>query len=162
ATQGAKERLLSDRAADSVPVAVLGRGSRVVGGTLTHPLRRDEEQRLLIDGFFPLVGKAVRPARARTIGLQEVGLPYAADAAVTRHLAQFIAAHRLPTALLFNGGVMKGAPLRARILEAVASWSGESPKVLAGTDLDLAVAQGAAYYGLVRRGRGIRIRGGTA
>src|SRR5581483_5908997 len=101
----------------------------------------------------------------RRVGLRELGLPFAADPAVTRHLSAFVGAHRKATAVLFNGGVMKGRPLRQRIVEMLDSWS-DSPeddlKVLTGTDLDLAVAHGAAYYGLVRRGKGVRIRGGTA
>jgi hypothetical protein len=67
--------------------------------------------------------------------------------------------------VLFNGGVMKAPALRRRIVETLDSWSDDPEadlSVLEGTDLDLAVAHGAAYYGLVQRGRGIRIRGGTA
>src|SRR5581483_4970967 len=101
----------------------------------------------------------------RRVGLRELGLPFAADPAVTRHLSAFVGAHRKATAVLFNGGVMKGRPLRQRIVEMLDSWS-DNPEddlsVLTGTDLDLAVAHGAAYYGLVRRGKGVRIRGGTA
>ena len=37
-----------------------------------------------------------------------------------------------------------------------------APRVLSNGSLDLAVAHGAAYYGVVRRGGGIRIGGGTA
>jgi hypothetical protein len=129
-------------------------------------LSKKEVGELLIDGFFPRAGKDDRPQKARRIGLSELGLPYAADAAVTRHLAKFLADQggATPTAVLFNGGVMKGTALRERILEVLASWSGEkaAPRLLEGTDLDLAVAHGAAYFGLVRRGRGVRIRGGTA
>jgi hypothetical protein len=163
ATQKAKEVLLADGAPDQHPVTVLGRGSRVIGGTLRTELTRDQLQQLLVDGFFPHCAREERPARGRRVGLQEFGLPYAADAAVTRHLAKFTSDHRHPTAVLFNGGVMKGEPLRTRVVEALASWNqGNAPRVLEGTDLDLAVAHGAAYYGMVRRGRGIRIRGGTA
>jgi hypothetical protein len=105
--------------------------------------------------------------------LRELGLPFAADASITRHLSAFLnnapggagGAHRKATAVLFNGGVMKGRVLRQRIVQTLDSWA-DSPeddlKVLAGTDLDLAVAHGAAYYGMVRRGKGVRIRGGTA
>src|SRR5207253_3071671 len=125
------------------------------------------------------------PKRQRAAGLQELGLPYASDPAVTRHLANFIhrnaeviaekltgrrgkkkAAGPQPTAVLFNGGVFKAVPLRERVVSVLNDWakgSGAAPvRVLQGNDLDLAVARGAAYYGMVRRGRGVRIRGGTA
>jgi hypothetical protein len=163
-TRQAKEALLGTGApSDAHPVTVLGRGSRVIGGTIKTELSRADVQALLVDGFFPLCASDARPQRGRRVGLQEVGLPYAADAAVTRHLAAFLSAHGPPTALLFNGGVMKGRPLSGRVLEALTAWAqGRAPKVLEGTDLDLAVAHGAAYYGMVRRGHGVRIRGGTA
>src|SRR5262249_6432495 len=109
-----------------------------------------------------------RPRERRRTGLRELGLPFAADPAITRHLAGFLGQHLDggASAVLFNGGVMKGAPLRRRIVDTLASWSPPDAvvplKELSGTDFDLAVAEGAAYYGLVRRGRGVRIRGGTA
>jgi hypothetical protein len=126
------------------------------------------------------------PARQRRAGLQELGLPYAADPAVTRHLARFLsrqagssagspAAIRrgpsglaCPTHVLFNGGVMKAAALRARVVEVLSSWLAaegferlDERHVLESADLDHAVARGATYYGLARRGRGIRIRSGS-
>jgi molecular chaperone DnaK (HSP70) len=178
----AKEKLFADPKLDSVPVTVLGRGSRVIGGTLKSELSRAEVEQVLVDGFFPECPPDAEPGQQRTVGLQELGLPYAHDPAVTKHLAHFL--HRnaevlaerlpakrrkkiaLPTAVLFNGGVFKAAPLRERLLAALNQWTkaaGASPvKVLQGTDLDLAVARGAAYYGQVRRGKGVRIRGGTA
>jgi hypothetical protein len=119
--------------------------------------------RVCVEGFFPEAPASARPQRRRTVGLRELGLPYAHDPAVTRHLAEFLGRNpHAPTAILFNGGVMKGAILRARVAEVVGGWYGRALPALTGTDLDLAVAHGAAYYGLVRRGRGIRIRGGTA
>jgi hypothetical protein len=104
------------------------------------------------------------PKQRRRMGLSDMGLEYAADAAITRHLAQFLARNgRTPTAILYNGGVMKGGALRERIGRLVASWYAvDAIPALAGTDLDLAVAHGAAYFGMVKRGRGIRIRGGAA
>jgi hypothetical protein len=139
-------------------------------------LTRADLERVLTEGFFPKCGPDAEPLRQRTTGLQELGLPYASDAAVTKHLAYFL--HRQaaalaerggteggPTALLFNGGVFKAVPLRERVLEVLNDW-GEADdrtvKVLPSDDLDLAVARGAAYYGMVRRGRGVRIRGGAA
>jgi hypothetical protein len=165
ACRAAKETLFDPQAsAETAPVVVLGRGSKVIGGTLRTELRRADVN-ALVDGFFPEVELGATPKRDRRVGLRELGLPFAADPAVTRHLSAFVGAHRNATAVLFNGGVMKGRPLKQRIVETLDSWS-DSPeddlKVLGGTDLDLAVAHGAAYYGLVRRGRGVRIRGGTA
>ncbi|HUI24545.1 MAG TPA: Hsp70 family protein, partial [Candidatus Kryptonia bacterium] len=172
----AKERLLSSDKDSGVPVAILGRGRKVVGGTLRAEIDRAEVERTLIDGFFPHCTIADRPQMQRRTGVQEMGLPYAADAAVTRHLAQFLARHQAaagaaadfarPTALLFNGGVMRAAGLRNRLVEVMNGWlqSSGAPalRVLTGGDPEHAVARGAAYYGLARRGRGVRIRGGTA
>jgi hypothetical protein len=94
-------------------------------------------------------------------------LPYAADPAITRHVAAFLGRHREvaptgPSAVLFNGGVMKADGLRARMVEVLEGWRGGNIRILAGAHPDLAVAEGAAVYGLARRGRGVRIRGGTA
>jgi molecular chaperone DnaK (HSP70) len=164
ACRRAKEELLTDLDKPSAPVAILGRGTRLVGGTLQTALRR-EDLNILLDGFFPVVDADARPTAKRG-GLRERGLPYAADAGVTRHLAAFLAAQqKRATCVLFNGGVMKAAALRRRVVETLDGWS-DSPEddlnVLGGTDLDLAVAHGAAYYGLVRRGKGVRIKGGAA
>ena len=159
----AKELLLGDAAPASVPIAILGRGSRLIGGTLKAEVTREQAEGMLVDGFFPRVAADARPERRRAGGLREMGLPYAHDPAITRHLAEFLARFdRMPTHILFNGGVMKAAKLQARIVELVRGWAGREVSVLAGADLDLAVALGAAHYGQVRRGQGIRIRGGTA
>jgi hypothetical protein len=180
--RAAKEALFANPALASAPVTVLGRGSKVIGGTLKGELARAEVEQVLMDGFFPTCDLDAVPQRQRAVGLQELGLPYAADAAITRHLAHFLGRNRevlaqtkekgkrkkdkggAPTAVLFNGGVFKAEPLRQRLVTVLDHWAGAAAgvKVLGGTDLDLAVARGAAYYGLVRRGRGLRIRGGTA
>src|SRR5262249_14861388 len=180
--RAAKEKLFSDAQLTTAPVTVLGRGSRVIGGTLKSELARTEVERLLVDGFFPDCPADAEPKQQKTLGLQELGLPYASDPAVTRHLAHFlhrqkeVLAEKAPTrrgkkkvgqvtAVLFNGGVFKAEPLRQRVVSVLNDWTksagGSAVKVLQGTDLDLAVARGAAYYGLVRRGKGIRIRGGS-
>jgi hypothetical protein len=181
ACRAAKERLLADEKLASSPIAVASRGSALLGGTLRTELTRDEVTHALVDGFFPSVAAEARPmARARG-GLTQLGLPYASDPAVTRHLAWFLArqagalggaadphARKLlhPTAVLFNGGVMKAAPLRERLVATLDAWlqaDGAPPvRLLTGADLDLAVARGACAYALVRRGKGLRIRGGTA
>jgi hypothetical protein len=188
----AKERLLSDAKLKSAAVAIASRGSKLLGGGLRSELTREEVERSLVDGFFPEVPGSARPVARARAGLTQLGLPYASDPAITKHLAAFLGrqagataklegfvpaprkgdagdrAPKLlhPTAVLFNGGVMKGAPLRDRLVTTLNAWladDGAPPvRVLAGADLDLAVARGAATYGLARHGRGIRIRGGTA
>jgi hypothetical protein len=168
---------------------VAGRGSQLFGGGLRSELLREEVTRTLVEGFFPVVPASARPVARARVGLTQLGLPYASDPAITKHLAAFLGrqagataklagftpqgdagdrAGKLlhPTAVLFNGGVMKGDVLRARVVETLNAWLAEDGappvRVLSGADLDLAVARGAATYGLARHGRGIRIRGGTA
>ena len=171
ACRDAKEALFSDPARNSAPVAVLGRGSKVVGGSAKTELTREALDDSLLDGFFPRCAATDEPARGRRVGLTEIGLPYAADPAVTRHLARFLnrqagslhasGASVHPSAVLFNGGVFQAGPLRERVVEVLSDWAGTPVPALDAADLDLAVAHGAAYYGLVRQGRGIRIRGGV-
>jgi len=181
----AKERLLGDSRAQKHPITLLGKGTKLVGGTIKTQLTAEDIRGALLDGFFPAVASTDMPARQRRIGLQELGLPYAADAAVTRHLARFLAQQAkdpaggapirrgpgglaCPTHLLFNGGVMKAAPLRQRLLDVLNGWlEGEgfprlTPReILDAPDMEHAVARGAAYYGKARRGRGVRIRSGA-
>ena len=161
----AKESLLGDESLEAVPIAVAGRGSRLVGGIRRGEVSRAELDAILLDGFFPPAERGAQPVRTRG-GLQELGgLPYAPDAAVTRHLAGFLARHEVARvdAVLFNGGAMTPAALRRRVIDQIAAWQPESgpPAELANRAPELAVAHGAAYYGLVRRGLGARIRGGT-
>ena len=181
----AKEQLFADASLEKAPIAVPGRGSSLIGGTLRTELTRGELTQLLTDGFFPQVEVAEPPKTARRVGLTQMALPYAQDPAVTRHLAAFLTRQQKalgasapagvplegrnyvhPTAVLFNGGVFKAGPLKARVLEVLNAWAqadgGQPVKELEGADLDLSVARGAAYYGWVRKGHGIRIRGGTA
>lgn len=172
ACRNAKERLFSEPDRPSAPVAVLGRGSKVVGGSVKTELGRETLDRVLLDGFFPPCAPTDQPARGRRVGLTEIGLPYASDPAVTRHLARFLnrqgaslraeGAAVAPSAVLFNGGVFQAEPLRARVAEVLSSWGKAPVPPLATADLDLAVALGAAYYGLARQGKGIRIRGGVS
>lgn len=186
AARGAKERLLGDAKAKSAQIAIAGKGSKLVGGTLRTEVTRDEVQQAIVDGFFPVVDAAARPAARARAALTQLGLPYAQDPAVTKHLAALLARHAdalpasgdgagkkgkapkmlRPTRILFNGGVMKSAVLRERVTSCIDAWladeSAGEARVLEGADLDLAVARGAAAYGLARRGRGVRIRGGTA
>jgi molecular chaperone DnaK (HSP70) len=159
----AKETLLGDAPPDEVPITVAGRGSKLIGGTMRDRIERGELERVLFDGFFPLVERGTTPVRGRG-GLQEMGLPYASDPAVTRHLASFLARHggERIDAILFNGGAMTPRSLRARVIEQIARWQdGAAPRQLEAVAPELAVAVGAAYYGMVRRGMAARIRGGT-
>ncbi len=184
ACRAGKELLLTDTSKTVTPIVIPGRGSGLVGGAIRTELTRKDVDELLVQGFLPAGPVTEGPRAARRTGLTEINLPYASDAGITRHLASFLSRQRAaasevagiaipegrkflhPTALLFNGGVTKAAMFRQRILETLQGWlaeDGGSPlKVLESADLDLAVARGASYYGLVRRGRGIRIRGGTA
>jgi hypothetical protein len=133
----------------------------------------------VLEGYFPVVDAAARPVRKPRSGLVQAGLPYAQDPAVTRHLAAFLGSQAgavsskgallRPTAILFNGGVMKAPLLRERVTSSVNAWLAAEGAPLARVlpvaeagSLDIAVARGAAAYGLVRHGRGLRIRGGTA
>ncbi|MGE0396222.1 MAG: Hsp70 family protein [Kofleriaceae bacterium] len=163
AARRAKEQLLGDKPPKSVSVSVLGRGSKLIGGTMKAEITREQAEAMLVDGFFPLVDGDAKAQKRRAAGLREMGLPYAHDPAITRHLAEFLGRFgRMPTAVLFNGGVMKATQLQQRIVSLLRTWAGRDVKVLAGADLDLAVALGAAHFGNVRRGKGVRIRGGTA
>ncbi len=180
----AKEKILNEPDADNIPLVVPNRGSSMIGGTLRTELTREEVDRVLVEGFLPRIAADERPVSRTRTGLRTAGLPYAQDAGITRHLAAFLAKQLNatdelqdieipdnatflhPTAVLFNGGVLKAQTLAERLMEVLNSWlsSEQAPqaRLLEGTDLDLAVARGAAYYGHVRKGKGVRIKGGTA
>ncbi len=186
ACRNAKETLLNDPSVQAVPVVVPSRGSKLIGGTIRTEVTREELTQSLLEGFFPQAAVSDRPLTRARGGLTQLGLPYAQDAGITRHLAAFLsrqvgataalegfntpqadnATFLHPTAVLFNGGVLKSHLLAERVLTILNGWlqaEGATPaRLLGGADLDLAVARGAAYYGYVRRGRGVRIRGGTA
>jgi molecular chaperone DnaK (HSP70) len=178
----AKEKLLEPGSkAKEEPVTILGKGTGLVGGAIKAKLLRSDLETVLRDGFFPVVSSNDLPQRQRRIGLQEIGLPYAADAAVTKHMARFLrqqaagAEHgevrrsssglAAPTHVLFNGGVFNASLLRDRVIAVLNAWLKEesipAAQPLSGEDLMYAVARGAAYYGMARRGRGVRIRGGV-
>lgn len=168
----AKETLLSPDGPERHGISVLGRGRKLIGGTISVEVDRRGVGELLIDGFFPHCLPGERPQRRRASGFQELGLPFESDTAITRHLAAFLAAHGedsespvRPTHLLFNGGVFKAEALQRRLLEVLGGWFGgdRAPRLLEGEhDLDHAVARGAAYYGWTKQRGGMRIRGGTA
>lgn len=172
ACRDAKEVLLASDAPDAHRVSVLGRGSKVIGGTVSVDVPRQMATDLLVDGFFPECQLADRPERRRSSGFQEIGLPFESDAGITRHLASFLSAHAgegggaaYPTHVLFNGGVFKADILRSLVLRILGNWAGERASAceLPGArDLDFAVARGAAYYGWTKQHGGVRIRGGVA
>jgi molecular chaperone DnaK (HSP70) len=177
AARGAKERLFNEPQLDAAPVIIPGRGAKLIGGQLRTELARETLVAVLVDGFFPACPVHARPQTRARAALTQLGLPYAQDAAITRHLAAFLSrqassvGHEAsgfarPSRVLFNGGVLKAPQIAERILQVLDSWLAQcgapEPKLLPGADLDLAVARGAAYYGYVRRGQGIRIRGGSA
>ncbi len=184
ACRDAKEKIFNDPEADNIALVVPNRGSSLIGGTLRTELTRDEVNNVLVEGFLPQVAANDRPVSRPRSGLQSKGLPYAQDAGITRHLAAFLAKQQSaiedlehvnlpenasflhPTAVLFNGGVLKSGVLAERLLNVLNSWlsAEQAPeaRLLEGADLDLAVSKGAAYYGMVRKGKGVRIKGGTA
>jgi molecular chaperone DnaK (HSP70) len=172
----AKEKLLEPGSkAKEQPVTILGKGTGLVGGTIKAALLREDVERVISDGFLPAVASTDMPAHQRRGGVQELGLPYAADAAITRHMARFLRQEgnmrrgpsglACPTHVLFNGGVLNADLVRERVLGTLETWltqEGMQPaKPLSGEDLMHAVSRGAAYYGLARQGRGVRIRGGV-
>jgi hypothetical protein len=167
----AKETLLAADGPDAHTVSVLGRGSQLVGGTVSVEVQRSETISMLVDGFFPACSLADRPQKQAASGFREIGLPYESDTGVTRHVAAFLAAHAtgdestMPTHVLFNGGVFKSETLRGRMLDTLGNWADASqpPQLLSGQhDLDHAVARGAAHYGWSKEKGGVRIRGGVA
>jgi molecular chaperone DnaK (HSP70) len=160
--RAAKEKLLAPESKEKEePITVLGRGTGVVGGTIKTKLKRADLEAILLDGFLPTASVEDVP-EGRTGALTELGLPFAADAAITRHLAHFL--HRqavTPTHVLFNGGVLRAELVRERILSVLNGWLPRPIVPLLGGDLMHAVARGAAYYGLARQGKGVRVRGGV-
>jgi hypothetical protein len=182
----AKEKLFESPKTQSRPITLLGKGAKLVGGTIKTELAREDLDKALIEGFFPKVASSELPARQRRVGFQELGLPYAADPAITKHLARFLSEQirnspeaagirrgrsglACPTHILFNGGVMKAAVLRNRVGEVLNSWLRQegfdalgAEQILEAPDLEHAVARGAVYYGKARRGHGMRIRSGAS
>ncbi len=173
----AKEKLLSDEAPEKADITIQGRGSRLIGGSLSTSITLKEVQELIVDGFFPLVEPQERSHSERRSGIQQMGLPYAQDARVTCQLAKFLAMMGeaesssmdrfvMPTAILFNGGTLKAAALRKRLVDLLNKWAkalGKPPlKVLPAADYDYAVSRGAVYYALARQGKGVRIKAGTS
>lgn len=170
ACRTAKEALLSPDGPETHTVSVLGRGSKLIGGTVSVEINKQEARKLLLDGFFPAVSINERPQRSMASGFQELGLPYEQDTAVTRHVADFLNRHETdssiaPTHVLLNGGVFRSDNLRQQLMDVVTGWFGEEqrPQLLSGKhDLDNAVSLGAAFYAWTRENGSVRIRGGSA
>lgn len=180
ACRKAKESLLAPTGKERETISVLGRGSKLIAGTVSIEVDRHAVQELLVDGFFPHCSSSAVPQREPSSGFQEIGLPFESDTAITRHIANFVssnsddgfeastphlAGHKPRMHLLLNGGVFKAPALQKRLQEVLASWSDadKAPDALGGPeDLDHAVARGAAYYGWTKQQGGMRIRGGTA
>jgi Hsp70 protein len=182
----AKEKLFESSKTQKRPITLLGKGTKLIGGTIKAELAREDLDQVLVEGFFPKVASAELPARQRRVGFQELGLPYAADPAITKHLARFLLEQvrhspeaagirrgrsglACPTHILFNGGVMKATVLRDRVVEVLNNWLRQegfdalgAEQILEAPDLEHAVARGAAYYGKARRGHGVRIRSGAS
>lgn len=174
--RSAKEKILSDESIKSVDITIMGRSSRLIGGSLKTKLSKAEVYGLVLDGFMPLTKPQERSPVERRAGIQQIGLPYAQDARISCQLAKFLSmtgevdsdsmeSFILPSALLFNGGTMKAGALQERLVELLNSWAkelGKSPlKVLPDSDYDQAVSRGAVYYGLARAGKAVRIKSGT-
>jgi len=178
----AKETLFTHPDKAELPIVVTGRGSKLIGGTMRASLKRETVQSVLLEGYYPDIepGEKAKPQRSRTqAGFSEYGLPYAQDPGITKHLAAFLMRHAKEgepfakiDALLFNGGALKPTMVRDRICAVLGSWMRATaqddlpdPRPLIYDEgdsvLEVAVARGAAYFGLVREGLGVRVGGGS-
>ncbi|MCC5832494.1 MAG: Hsp70 family protein [Chlamydiales bacterium] len=164
AVRRAKEVLLGVNPPDSFDVTLEGRGSSVIGGSVTVTLQREEVEKCLVDGFFPMVELDEQVQKEARSGIAKLGLPYARDPRITAQLARFLreADADLPTAVLFNGGTLKAAAFQRRLLAQLSKWRGEEVNALPDPDYDFGVSRGAVYYGMTREGEGIRVRAGTS
>ncbi|MFO7686873.1 MAG: Hsp70 family protein [Desulfobacterales bacterium] len=171
----AKEALLSGTAANFA-ITLMGAGSRLIAGTQRVDLDKAMVAEIVLEGFFPTENHASpQPASGRK-GISEFGLPYEQEPAITRHMRRFLDRHQndvarilqrpsaAPDLILYNGGALKPTEIQARLRMALKNWSINregGPRVLENPDLDLAVALGAAYYGLVKIGEGVRVGSGS-
>lgn len=181
----AKERLLAEDAPEQVNVTLLGGGSKLIGGSRSVILTREEVRTLVLDGFFPLSGLDDLPDKKRS-GVVEFGLPYTAEPAISKHIAGFLKLHsvacreafvapaldrlaavikgegRVPDALLLNGGVFRSQLITERIVDLIGSWRSSPPVLLENKHPELSVAFGAVSYALARRDKKLKIGGGSA
>ncbi|MES2162732.1 MAG: Hsp70 family protein [Pseudomonadota bacterium] len=176
--RAAKELLLAADAPERTTVTLLGSGSRLIGGSRSADLTREEVAALVVDGFFPL-NEEQEPARRGRGAIVEFGLPYASDAAITRHLASFLRQHAaaarealgiaadertaipIPDTLLLNGGVFRADALTSRLEATLANWRGQPLQVLHNDNPDVAVARGGVAYALGQAGQAPVIGGGS-
>lgn len=169
--RSAKENLFSDEGVEKYPVTILGRGSGLIKGTIKASLDLKDVEQVVLDGFFPRCELTDKPVAATAMGMKEFGLSYEADPGITRHMARFVSSYKdksgnakLPTVVVFNGGVMKSNLMRQRVLEVLTNWKESldqgAIREVEAIDFDLSVARGAAYYGQASQGDGVRIRAG--
>ncbi len=177
----AKETLFSHPGQDSLPLVVAGRGKKLLGGTMKAALTQTQLKKTVLEGYYPelAAGKEALPQKAKRTGFSEYGLPYASEPGITRHLAAFLMRHAKEgeeflkiDALLFNGGALKPTLIRDRVSSIVGQWMRDTsgselkdPRPLIYDEgdevLEIAVARGAAYFGLVREGLGLKVGGGS-
>lgn len=174
-----KEVLLGPDAPEDYTVNLPGTGRRLIGSGIQCVVTREEAQAVLVDGFLPVTQFGEGPRDAAS-GFREFGLPYAEDTAITRYLSRFLQQHTTaaadntmlnddanparPDIILFNGGLFESPVLRDRMVSCIENWFADgsqwSPTILDSGRLDLAVAHGAACFGIVSRGTGKRIQAG--
>ncbi|HIF5543321.1 TPA: Hsp70 family protein [Vibrio parahaemolyticus] len=176
-TRKAKENLLSTSAPDEVKITMLGSGSKLLGGTKSIALSKQEVHQITLDGFFPLSDFSEVPDKRRS-AVVEFGLPYVADPAVSKHVAEFLTQHQqvsraalgieddkqnaIPVGLLLNGGVFNSDLVTERVTTLLSDWRGAPVTVLDNPHPDWSVALGAVAFGKARRGAQLKIGGGAA
>ncbi|ELA7149091.1 hsp70 family protein [Vibrio parahaemolyticus] len=176
-TRKAKENLLSASAPDEVKITMLGSGSKLLGGTKSIALSKQEVHQIALDGFFPLSDFSEVPDKRRS-AVVEFGLPYVADPAVSKHVAEFLTQHQqvsraalgieddkqnaIPVGLLLNGGVFNSDLVTERVTTLLSDWRGAPVTVLDNPHPDWSVALGAVAFGKARRGTQLKIGGGAA
>ncbi|ENO1849013.1 hsp70 family protein [Vibrio vulnificus] len=176
-TRKAKEQLLSSKAPEEVKITMLGSGSKLLGGTKSIALNKQEVHQIALDGFFPLSDFTQTPDKRRS-AVVEFGLPYVADPAVSKHVAEFLSQHQqvshaalgesegeqpaIPVGLLLNGGVFNSDLVTARMTELLGRWRGAPVTVLDNPHPDWSVALGAVAFAKARRGAQLKIGGGSA
>lgn len=177
ACQKGKETLLSKPNQPQVEIVIQGRGSRLIGNSLSVPLTKEEASRFILDGFIPLISMQERASLEKRSGIQQIGLPFVRDPRISAQLAKFLSMTAdsssqsmdqfiLPTAVLFNGGSLKADEIRDRLIQLLNGWADQLKrphiKELPEPDFDFAVSRGAVYFGLSRQGKAIRIKDGTS
>ncbi|MFV8455297.1 Hsp70 family protein [Vibrio owensii] len=176
-TRKAKENLLSASAPEEVKITMLGSGSKLLGGTKSIGLSKQEVHQIALDGFFPLSDFSEVPDKRRS-AVVEFGLPYVADPAVSKHVAEFLTQHQqvaraalgieddkqnaIPVGLLLNGGVFNSELVTERVTTLLSDWRGAPVTVLDNPHPDWSVALGAVAFGKARRGAQLKIGGGAA